>query len=534
MLCLNRSLKTCFALAVLAIVLVGGSALAADVVDGTANAEDMRLLRSPDIHGDTIVFGYAGDLWAVATSGGQARRLTGSVGYQFNAKFSPDGQTIAFSGNYDGNNDVYTIPTVGGEPARLTWHPGLDRVIDWQPDGDTVRFQSGRESRTGRDQQLFTVARDGGLPQRLALPTGGLSSYSPDGTKIAYNRISRERRTWKRYKGGMAQDIWVYDFKANDTARVTEWIGSDNFPMWQGDKIYYNSDQTGRLQIWAYDTKTLQRRQLTHHDEYDVKSPSQGPGAIVYENGGWLYVLDLATEKTRKVTVSLRSDNVLTRAEIKSVSDRIGGGGLAPDAKRAVFGARGDIFTVPAEKGNVRNLTATPGLREREPAWSPNGKFVAYLSDQTGEFEVWVRGANGKDEPRQLTKGSLAVNDAAMNLWLVDAQSGGMKKIDQSTADEINQWSWSPNGGWLAYSKAEANGFNSIFLYEVGADKTHRVTDDFTIDTVPCFDDKGEYLFFASGQHFNPTIGGFDLKPIWSNMDGLYLVTQRQIRSLPQ
>ena len=540
---LNRSLNSWAALTVAAICLLGGASFAADVVEGQANPDDMRLLRTPDIHGDLIVFGYAGDLWTVPTTGGTARRLTGSVGYQLNPKFSPDGRTIAFTGNYDGNNDVYTIPAAGGEPVRLTWHPGFDRVVDWQPDGSSVRFQSSRESRTGRDLQLFTVAGSGGLPARMILPTAGLSSYSPDGNRFAFNRISRENRTWKRYKGGMAQDIWVYDFKANSTEKVTDWVGTDNFPMWQGGTIYYTSDQTGRLQIWAYDTATKQHRQVTSHDEYDVKNPSQGPGAIVYENGGWLYVLDLKTEQTRKVTVSLHSDNVLTRPAVKPVGDLVDGAAIAPDANRVVFGARGDIFTVPAEKGNVRNLTATPGIRETEPAWSPDGKLVAYLSDQTGEYEIWVRGADGKDSPRQLTKGAktykmrldwspdskhLVVNDAAMNLWLVDAESGKLTKIDQSVSDEIREWNWSHDSAWLTYTKSEENTFSSIFLYNVADGKSHRVTSDFTNDASPSFDSEGKYLFFASSQHFNPTIGGYDLKPIWADMDGIYLVTLRK------
>ena len=289
------------------------AALAADPVLGDPDPTDMRLLRNPDIHGDNIVFTYAGDLWVVSAQGGQARRLTSSVGFQSEPKFSADGATIAFSGNYDGNNDVYTVPAVGGEPTRLTWHPGRDRIIGWQPDGNSVRFQSARESFTGRDLKIYTVDADGSLPRRIILPTAGLSSYSPDGKKIAFNRISREFRTWKRYKGGMAQDIWIYDFDANDTQKVTDWIGSDNYPMWHGDKIYYNSDQTGRLQIWVYDITTGEHRQVTDHDEYDVKQPSLGPDAIVYENGGRLHRLDLATEQSSVVTVSLFSDNVLTR-----------------------------------------------------------------------------------------------------------------------------------------------------------------------------------------------------------------------------
>ncbi len=518
-------------------------ALASDPAFDKPNQDDMRLLRFPDIHGDTIVFSYAGDLWTVSSTGGEARRLTGSTGFQNQAKFSPDGKTIAFSGNYDGNNDVYLIPTGGGEPSRLTWHPGADRVMDWQPDGKSVRFQSRRQSRTGRDLQLFTVAISGGLPLRMVLPTGGLSSYSPDGSKMAFNRISREHRTWKRYKGGMAQDIWIYDFDKNDSQKVTEWIGSDNYPMWQGDTVYYNSDKTGNLQIWAYNTVSGERRQITHHKEYDVKNPSQGPGTIVYENGGWLYVLNLETEKSQRIKVSLHSDNPLTRAGIKNVGGRVRAGSIAPDAKRAAFGARGDIFTVPAEKGNIRNLTATPGIRERNPSWSPDGKHVAYLSDQSGEYEVWLRSSDGKGEAKQLTKGSktykmnmawspdskhLLLNDAAMYLYVVDAESGKIKKIDQSVSGEIHGFDWSPNAGWVAYAKGEENGFRSIFLYNMAEGETHRVTSDFTDDGDPCFDADGNYLFFTSGQHFNPTLGGFDLKPIWANMDGLYLVTLRE------
>ncbi len=525
---------------------LAGAALptgAADPVAAAPDFSDTRLLRFPDINGDQVVFTYAGDLWTVSAQGGEARRLTAAPGYASQAKFSPDGKSIAFSGNYDGNNDLYVVDAAGGEPRRLTWHPSFDRVIDWQPDGQSIRFQSGRESNTGRDLQLFTVPAAGGLPVKMILPTAGLSSYSPDGKVIAFNRVTTETRTWKRYKGGWAQDIWTYDFAANRSQQITDWAGTDNFPMWQGDTIWYTSDRTGRLQVWAYDTKSKQHRQVTFHDEYDVKNPSLGPGAIVYENGGWLYVLDLKTEKSRKLTVSLHSDNVLTRPEIKVVADQITGSDAAPDAKRVAFAARGDIFTVPAEKGDVRNLTATPGVREMAPAWSPDGKQVAWLSDKSGEYEIWLAAADGTGEPKQLTSGSatykqrldwspdgkyLAVNDADMNLWLVDAATGTSKKVDQSTTNEISDWSWAPaGGGWLAYAKGEANGYRSIFLYELASGKVSRVTSDFTDDASPRFDDKGDYLFFVSSRHFAPTLGGFDLNPLWTNMDGIYLVTLR-------
>ena len=504
---------------------------------------DMRLLRTPDIHGEWIAFSYGGNLWIVGANGGEARRLTSHVGYESNPKFSPDGKHIAFQGDYDGNRDIFVIPAVGGEPVRLTYHPGRDRMIDWQPDGASLRFQSGHTSHSGSDVRLWTVPVAGGLPTPLIMPTGGLSSYSPDGQRIAYNRMTREHRTWKRYKGGMAQDIWIYIFEANDTQRVTDWAGSDNFPMWHADTIYYTGDQTGRLQIWAYDLATGQHRQVTNHKEYDVKYPSLGPNAIVYENGGWLYILDLATEKSRKVTVSLHDDRIYTRSARKEVAKLINAGDIAPDAKRAVFGARGDIFTLPAEKGNVRNLTSTPGIRERNPVWSPDGKWIAYFSDESGEHEIYLRPSDGKGETKQLTKRNkqylldlewspdsenLLFNDAALNLYWVDVERGNVRQIDQSDSDEIDDYAWSPDSRWVAYARTETNQFRSIFLYNLEDNEITRVTTDFTDDTSPTFDPTGKYLYFTSSRHFNPTLAGYDRKPLWTNQDGLYLVTLQQ------
>lgn len=521
-------------------VLLAGTALA-DAAE-KPNPEDMRLLRRPDIHGDRIVFSYAGDLWLVASNGGEARRLTATPGYLSFPKFSPDGTQIAFTGNYDGNDDIYVMPAGGGEPVRLTYHPSFDRVIDWQPDGKAVRFQSMRESHAGQPPRLYTVSSEGGLPEAMILPTGGLSSYAPDGKQFAYNRKTREHRTWKRYQGGMAQDIWIYDFDRNHTSKITQWVGTDSFPMWYGQTIYFLSDRTGRLQIWAHDIGSGQQRQVTDHPDYDVKWPSLGDGQIVYEYGGWLYVLDLASERTRKVTVAIHADNVLARPTLKEVEQWTTSGDLAPDAKRAVFAARGDIFTVPAEKGNVRNLTQTPGIRERDPVWSPDGKTIAYLSDESGEYEVYLRPADGKGEPQRLTTGAetykmtlawspdskwLLMNDADLSLWLVDAGNGRQRRIDQSPREEISQFCWSHDSNWIAYSLTEANNFNSIFVYGVHDGEVHRITSEFTNDTQPCFDDEGNYLFFASAQHFSPTLGGYDLKPLWTNMDGIYLVTLR-------
>lgn len=532
-----RRLWTCSLL-----LLVAGIALA-DIP--SPDLDDMRLLRMPDIHGDTVVFVYAGDLWTVGSTGGEARRLTSSVGQETYPRFSPDGRWIAFSGEYDGNNDVYIMPTRGGEPRRLTYHPGADRVIDWEPDGKSVRFQSFRETAAG-GRKLFTIGIEGGLPETMVLPSGGLSSWSDDGKRLAYNRITREHRTWKRYKGGMAQDVWIHDFERNHTRQITDWVGTDNFPMWQGDTIWYCSDRDDdRLNIWAWNEATDQHTQITDHDKYDVKYPSLGPDAVVYEHGGWLYTLDLTQTRPRpqRLKVSLRSDNVWSRPAWRSVDRWLRSADLGPDGQRAVVQARGDIYTIPAEKGPVRNLTATPDVREREAVWSPDGKSIAYLSDETGEYEVYLRPADGSGEPHRLTRGlgiwaytmqwspdskHLLLSNAALELVLIDAEDGGHEVIDRSEQNPIRMADWSPHSDWVVYARTELNGYNSLKLYNLESGEIHQVTDDFTDETWPCFDDEGKYLFFASAQHFNPTIGGFDLKPKWFNMDGLYLVTLRE------
>jgi tricorn protease len=531
-------------LAVVLATCLGLAAHALPADPSVPDPNDTRLLRMPDIHGDTVVFVYGGDLWTVSSAGGEARRLTSSIGYESSPKFSPDGQWIAFSGEYDGNNDVYVMPAAGGEPVRLTFHPAWDRVIDWQPDGQAIRFQSPRQSHTGRDLQLYTIPRTGGLPERMILPTAGLSSYAPDGHRIAYTPTTTENRTWKRYKGGWAQDIWIYDLAANTSQKVTDWVGADNFPMWHGDTIYYTSDrEAGKLNLWAYDTRTGAHRQVTRHEEYDVKFPSLGDDAIVYENGGWLWVLDLATEQTRQLKVGVHSDMVWARPHLESAADQMRGAGIAPDGKRAVVDARGEIFSVPAEKGPVRNLTATPGVRERIPAWSPDGKQVAYVADATDEYEIYLRPSDGTGEAKKLTTGlgswvnsmrwspdgkRLAVSTVALDLLLVDADSGKITRIDHSPSGDIRDFAFSPAGDWVAYARGEQNDFASIFLYEVKTGAIDRVTSEFTNEGSPCFDGEGKYLFFTSARHFNPTLGGFDLNPLWTNQDGLFLVTLRK------
>lgn len=507
------------------------------------DTDDMRLLRMPDISKDEIVFVYGGNLWTVPRTGGEAKLLTTHVGYENSPKFSPDGGTIAFSGLYDGNEDVYVIPAVGGEPTRLTWHPGGDRVIDWQPDGESVRFQTARTEVMSRRGNLWTVSVDGGLPAELPLPAGGLSSYSPGGERIAYNRITREARTWKRYKGGMAQDVWIHDFDQKKTIRATDWEGSDNFPMWHGDTVYFTSDRTGKMQIWAYDTRSAEVRQVTGHKEYDVKWPSLGPDSIVYENGGWLYVLDLATEKSQRVKISLRSDMQLTRPRFEKVGDRIVGGGVAPGGKRAVLAARGEIFSVPAEKGEARNLSDSPGAHDKTPQWSPDGRLVAWISDKSGEYEIHVANGDGTGGERKLTDGGhtyifeimwspdsekILFYDAAMVWRIVDVESGKVTEVDRGDSMRVTEADWSADSRWVAFARAEPTDIRSIFLYDTRSGKTTRVTSNMTDDSCPAFDPDGKYLYFASSRHFNPKFGPYDMKPYWSDRDGLYLVTLRE------
>ena len=376
-----------------------------------------------------------------------------------------------------------SCPAEGGEPLRLTWHPGGDQVIDWHPDGKSRALPQPRAKAHRRDLpavHVATAACPEGAPAH-----GGLASYSPDGKQIAYNRITREtapgsatRAAWPRTSGSPTSDRRHRPGHRLDRHRQFPHV--DRRP-----RLLQQRRRPGVCRSGAHDLTTGQKRQVTNHQEYDVKNPSLGPDAIVYENGGWLFVLDLKTEKSRKITVSLRSDNTLTRPGIKKVNDLISGGDIAPDAKRAVFSARGDIFTVPAEKGNVRNLTATPGIRERDAVWTPDGKQVAYLSDQTGEYEIWLTGADGKGDPKRLTTGNktfkmdmvwspdskhLALSDAAMNLWLVDAESGKMTHIDQSVTDEIHPL-LEPSCRLVGLRKGEENGFNSIFLYNLAQKK---------------------------------------------------------------
>ncbi len=512
-----------------------------------------RLLRFPDIYGNQIVFSYGGDLWLVASTGGVARRITTHPGLELFPKFSPDGKWIAFTAQYDGNFNVYVIPSEGGIPRQLTFAPDVEHVsermgpnnmvIDWTPDGKSIVFLSRRYTFNTWFGQLFTVPVTGGLPQALPLPKGGLLSYSPDGSTIAYNRIFRNFRTWKRYTGGMAQDIWTYDFKTRHLERLTDYAGTDTFPMWHGETIYFDSDRgpDHLMNLYAYNLRSKQTRAVTDFKEYDVNWPSLGPDSIVFENGGELYVLDLKSHKTRAVNVQVPGDEVLARPHWARVSKLISSMDLSPEGKRALFTARGDVFTVPAEKGSIRNLTETPGIREKYAAWSPDGKWVAYMSDRTGEDELYLRPQEGGPEVRITHDGKvfrlapvwspdsqkLLFADKSLRLYYVDIQKKTPVLIDQGKYADLTYYRWSPDSQWVAYAKAGENNNDVVYLYSLASGKITPVTTSFTESWNPVFDPGGKYLYFLSNRSYNEVLGVYDMEFSNPKATRIYVVTLR-------
>jgi tricorn protease len=523
--------------------------------------QEGRLLRFPDVYKDKIVFSYAGDLWLVPTSGGVARRITTNPGLEVFPKFSPDGARIAFTGQYDGNPNVYVIPAEGGDPKQLTFQPppiGLpermgmeNEIINWMPDGKSILFLSRRDTFNDWFGRLFTVSIDGGLPARLPVDKGGLTSFSPDGNQIAFNRIFRNFRTWKRYTGGMAQKISIFDLKTTHYEQIdSAYQGTDTFPMWHGDTIYFDSDQgpDHRMNLFAYSTATKQIRQLTHFTEFDVNWPSLGPDSIVFENGGFLYLFDLASEQAKKVTVYLPGDLDSARKHWVNTSKLITSVDISPDGKRAVFSARGDVYTVPAKDGATRNLTQTPGIREDQVAWSPDGKWVAYVSDRTGEEEIYLAPQDGMGkEVRVTSDGSmhrlqpvwspdgkkLLYADKSLRLFYIDIEEKKPVQIDQGKYADLTDYNWSPDSKWAVYAKQAENGNPVIYLYSLADQKITPVTTDFNGSFNPVFDPDGKYLYFLSARDYNEVLGVFDLEFANPKAIRVYAVTLRADATSP-
>ena len=511
-------------------------------------AEEARLLRFPDVYADKIAFVYAGDVYTVPRTGGQATRLTSHEGMELFPKFSPDGQRLAFIGQYDGDLSVYVMPVGGGNPKRLTYHPGIQPVaermgpenivMDWHPDGKSVLFRSRQEAGDVWFGRAYLVNVDGGLPEPLPMPMAGFTSFSPDAKKVAYCPIFRDFRTWKRYKGGMAQDVWIFDLQTYENKKITDWIGTDNVPMWSGDKIYFNSDRTGTLNLYCYDVNTGQTRQVTTFSDYDVRWPSLGPDGIVFENGGYLYVMDLPSETSHKVSVEMISDRHAMRPEFINVSDNVYDFDVSPDGKRAVFSARGEVFTVPAKEGNTRNLTNSSGAHDKLPTWSPDGKWVASISDETGEDELYLTSPDGSEKVRLTTDGhcwrdglvwspdgkKIAYNDKNNVFYYIEIETKKVVQVDQSRISGFNDYCWSPDSRFLAYSKNLPNTISALFVYSLDDASVKQVTPGYTNDYSPIFDPDGKYLYFLSQRSFNPILDSYEFEFVNTAITDLYLI----------
>jgi len=516
--------------------------------------DEARLLRFPTIHGNQVVFTYAGDLYTVSAAGGTARKLTNHEGFESFARFSPDGKWLAFTGQYDGNTEVYVMPSEGGIPRRLTFTATLGRddvsdrmgpnnlVIGWKHDNRTILFRSRMREFNSFKGQLYTVTLDGDIARQLPLPRGGFGSYSPDDSKLAYNRIFREFRTWKRYRGGMTDDVSIYDFNTKTTENITNNPAGDIIPMWSGNSIYFLSDRDSlkRFNLYVHDLGTKQSRRLTNFTDYDIKFPSLGDNAIVFENGGYIYRFDLAAGTATKITVTFEEDMLGGRGGIVEVGKSVTNYEISPDGKRALFGARGDVFTVPAEHGPTRNLTGTPGTHERYSKWSPDGKWISFISDATGEDEIWIEPQDGSSDAVRVTTGSdtymytpvwspdskkLMWADKKLRLRYVDIDTKKITEIAKAESWEFNQAVWSPDSRWIAYTMPELDTPNRIYLYSLADGKQIMVTDKWYNSSNPAFSPDGKYLYFVSSRDFNPTFSQTEFNISYSDMERIYLVT---------
>lgn len=551
--------------------------------------QEGRLLRFPDVRGDKVAFVYAGDIWLASTSGGAARRVTTHPGRELFPKFSPDGKWLAFTGQYDGNFNVYVMPADGGQPRQLTYYQGAaaplndrmgihNEVINWTPDSKRIVFLSRRDASNGWTKRQFTVSIDGGLPEPLPMDQGGLTSFNADGTKIAYNRIFRNFRTWKRYTGGLAQDIYIYDIKNNVfEEKIPHTDYTDTFPMWHGNTVYFTSDRGAehRFNIYSFDISSKQVEQLTHFTDFDVMWPSLGDSSIIFENGGYLYLFDLTSHQPTKLSITLPGERDLAMKHWTSVSKLITDFDIAPDGKRAAFAARGDVFTVPAKEGATRNLTHSSNSREKLVSWSPDGRWIAFVSDRTGEDEIYITPQDGmgnldlgkepenkdkekdkdkdaaakeaaaekqrgKDKEQQITSGykgfkyalvwspdskRIAWSDKDLRLWWVDINEKKPVEVDRAKFFEINNYAWSPDSKWIAYDKQLQTGLSVVYLYSTVDKKITAVTNDLVNSIAATFDPEGNYLYFLSDRDYNEVLGNYDFEFANPKTTRPYLVT---------
>jgi len=499
-----------------------------------------RLFQYPDVSDSEITFSYAGDIWVAPITGGTAHKLSSPKGQEILPKFSPDGKKIAFSGNYNGNIDIYVISHKGGIPHRVTYHPSTDRMLDWMPDGKNILFASARESGRQRFDRLFTIPATSGLAKKLPVPYGEFASVSADGKMLAYTPRTRLFRTWKRYRGGMATDIWLFNLKTFDSKNLTDEAANDEMPMFRGDNIYFLSDRgtAERFNIWVYNIKSEKFSQLTFFKKFDVHFPSIGPKDIIFEAGGNLYLLNLENQKYSKVKINIISDQIALIPEKKNVSKYITHVTPSPDGNRVVIEARGELFSVPKEKGVVYNLTNSSGSAERYPAWSPDGKRVAYWSDASGEYQLTLKDMSKIDShPKTLTNtkskfkynifwspnsDKLVYIDNAMRIRLFDINSKEITDIDKALYKyegglESFTVSWSKDGRFVTYSRGLDNQHDAIFIYDTENEKTHQVTSGYYSDSHPVFDPDGKYIYYLTNRHFSPIYSSVNNNFIYAN-----------------
>ena len=516
---------------------------------------EAKMLRFPAIHGNQVVFSYAGDLYTVDINGGVARQLTNDPeGFEIFARFSPDGKNIAFTGQYDGNTEVYVMPAEGGEPKRVTYTATLDRddlsdrmgpnniVMTWK-DNENIVYRSRRITWDDFVGQLFVANINGGLGEQLAFDEGGWISYSPDGTKIAFNRVMREFRTWKYYRGGMADDVWIFDFKTKELTNITNNVAQDIFPMWAGNKIYFCSDRDRTMNIFCYDLNTKAITKVTNYTYYDVKYPSLGDNDIIYENGGMLYRLSLADNSINKIPVQIIGDGISSRTKYVDASKFITSSTVSPDGKRIALSGRGDIWTVPVESGITRNLTKSDGVHDRSVAWSPDGEYIAYVSDRTGNDELYIQKQDGKEEAIQLTdpkkvsetykyqpvwspdSKKIAWYDKMNRLMYIDVASKKVTEVAKSQDGEMSDFTWSPDSKWIAYSDGNMSEFSRIFIYNLDSKKAEPVTDTWFNSGNPAFDKNGKYLYFTSERDFRPQYSAIEWNYAYREMSRVYMIT---------
>jgi tricorn protease len=487
------------------------------------------LLREPTVSRDQIVFVFAGDLWRVARSGGDAMRLTSHPGREQHPHFSPDGSLVAFSGEYDGNTDVFVVPATGGNPVRLTSHPGQDLAFGWSPDGKRVLFSSHRDS-ANDSARLFTVPVGGGPAAEIPLPRAEEGTFSPDGTHLAYVPVLQWQAAWKRYHGGQTRPIWIATLEDSSIEKVPRENSNDFNPVWLGDMVYFLSDRSGPVSLFAYDTKVKSVRQVVKNEGLDLKSASAGPDVIVYEQFGSIHLFDPKSGTEHTVAIRVAGDFPEVRPHYKKLEGKqLTGGRLSTTGQRAVFEVRGDIVTVPAEKGDVRNLTQTSGIAERDPSWSPDGKSVAYFSDESGEYALHVRGQEGLGEVKTYPLGEspsfffaptwspdgkrIAYSDKHGSYWVLTLTNANPVKIDSSifSGADPTSLTWSPDSRWLAYTRDLSNTFHAVFIYSVSEGKSTQLTDGLGDAAFPVFADSGQYLYFATSTDIGPRAVGGDL-----------------------